>query len=84
MKRTTIFANEEMLNAIRQIAQREGISIAEIIRQALDRFIAERQGVKRPLSILGIGRSGRKDIAERYEELLWRETPDPPSSLCAF
>lgn len=75
MKRTTIFADEEMLSALRQVAQREGISIAEVIRRALNRFISERQGARKPPSFLGIGRSGRKDIAERFEELLWKETP---------
>lgn len=75
MKRTTIFADEDMLSSLREIAQSEGLSVAEIIRQALNRFIAEQQGVKRLPSILGIGRSGRRDIAEKCEELLWREEP---------
>ena len=72
MKRTTIFADEDMLRSLRQIAQREGLSVAEVIRQALDRFIAEQQGARRLPSILGIGRSGRQDIADQCEELLWR------------
>lgn len=72
MKRTTIFAEEEMLSSLRQIAQKEGISIAEAIRQALDKFISERQGSRRMPSILGIGSSGRKDVASRSEDLLWK------------
>lgn len=75
MKRTTVFADEEMLSTLRQIAQREGISVAEVVRQALDRFIVERRVAKKPPSFLGIGRSGRKDIAERCEDLLWRAAP---------
>jgi hypothetical protein len=76
MKRTTIFANEDMLRALRQIAQREGLSMAEVIRQALDQFIAKQQGGNKLPSFLGIGRSGRRDIAERCEELLWQaESP---------
>jgi len=74
MKRTTIFADEDVLNALREIAQREGISVAELVRKALNRFIADRQKDKRLPSIVGIGQSGRKDIAERFEELLWKET----------
>jgi len=58
----------------------EGVSIAEVIRQALNRFIADRQSNKRLPSILGIGQSGRKDIAERFEELLWKETPSNKDS----
>ena len=71
MKRTTIFADEELLSSLKHIADEEGISIAETIRQALDRFVAQRQKSKKQLSFVGIGRSGRKDVSERCEELLW-------------
>jgi len=71
MKRTTIFANEELLSSLKHIADEEGISIAETIRQALDRFVAQRQKPRKKLSFVGIGRSGRKDVSERCEELLW-------------
>ncbi len=74
MKRTTIFADENLLNAIKHIADEEGISIAEAIRQALHRFIAQRQKSKKQLSFVGIGRSGRKDVSERCEELLWSKS----------
>ena len=80
MKRTTIFADENMLDSLKEIARMEDISIAEVIRQALNRFIADRQRTKRLPSILGIGQSGRKDIAERFEELLWKETPSNKDS----
>ncbi len=75
MKRTTIFTDEHILDSLKEIARMEGVSIAEVIRQALNRFIADRHRNKRLPSILGIGQSGRKDIAERFEELLWKETP---------
>ena len=74
MKRTTIFADEELLNTLKHIADEEGISIAETIRQALDRFVAQRQRSRKQLSFVGIGRSGRKDISERCEELLWTKS----------
>jgi tryptophan synthase beta subunit len=74
MKRTTIFADEELLNALRNIADEEGISIAQTIRQALDKFVTQRQKPTKHLSFVGIGRSGRKDVSERCEELLWTES----------
>ncbi len=80
MKRTTIFADENMLDSLKEIARIEEKSIAEVIRQALNRFIADRQRNKRLPSILGIGQSGRKDVAERFEELLWKETPSNKDS----
>lgn len=74
MKRTTIFADEELLNGLKHIADEEGISVAEAIRQALDRFVAQRQKPRKKISFIGIGRSGRKDISERCEELLWSKS----------
>ena len=74
MKRTTIFADENLLNALKHIADEEGISTAETIRQALDRFVSQRQKSKKQLSFIGIGRSGRQDVSERFEELLWSKS----------
>ncbi len=74
MKRTTIFADEDLLDAIKHIADEEGTSIADTIRQALDRFVTQRQKSKKQLSFIGIGRSGRRDVSERYEELLWSKS----------
>jgi len=71
MKRTTIFADEELLSGLKHIADEQGISVAEAIRQALDRFVTQRQKPRKRLSFVGIGRSGRKDVSERCEELLW-------------
>lgn len=71
MKRTTIFADETTLETLKHIAEEEGISIAEVIREAMSKFIAQRKGERKKISILGIGQSGRNDIAERCEELLW-------------
>jgi len=74
MKRTTIFADEKLLNSLKHIADEEGISIAEIIRRVLDKFVAQRQKSSKQLSFVGIGRSGRKDVSERCEELLWEKS----------
>ncbi len=74
MKRTTIFADEKLLNDLKRIADEEGISTAEGIRQALERFVTQRQKSRKKLSIVGIGRSGRKDVSERCEELLWTKS----------
>ena len=70
MKRTTIFANEETLTALRAIARERGLSLAEAVRQALATFVAKHRPRRKPLSIIGIGRSGRKNVADRAEEFL--------------
>jgi predicted transcriptional regulator len=75
MRRTTIFADEELLGSLKHIADEEGVSIAEVIRRALNRFVvAQRQRPRKEISFLEIGRSGRKDVAERCEELLWTKS----------
>jgi hypothetical protein len=71
MKRTTIFAEELLLRALQEIARAERSSLAAVIRRALEEFVGRRQGTRTLPSCIGVGRSGRKDIAERAEELLW-------------
>ena len=63
MKRTTVFADENTL-----------LAVAELIRRALEAVVAQYHSSKAPLSIVGIGRSGRHDVAERSEGLLRRST----------
>jgi predicted transcriptional regulator len=76
MKRTTIFADESLLKSLHDIAQRERSSLAAVIRHALEDFVGRRQGTGALPFCAGIARSGRKDIAERAEELLWT-SPHP-------
>jgi plasmid stability protein len=76
MKRTTIFIEEGIERELRLVARRRGHSVAAVVRDAIAREIATE---KRPkLSFIGVGVSGRRDIAERHEELLWK-TLDPHS-----
>lgn len=75
MKRTTIFADESLLDVLRTIARKEQMSLSATIRTALEEFAGRRLAKKALPSFLGIGRSGRKDIAERAEEFLWAAVP---------
>jgi len=70
MKRTTVFADEDMLRKLREIAKRENTSLSEVTRKALVEYVSRRRPRRTRLSLVGVGRSGRKDIAERAEELL--------------
>ncbi|MCX8027307.1 MAG: ribbon-helix-helix protein, CopG family [Thermodesulfovibrionales bacterium] len=72
MKRTTIFADETLLNEIKEISQEENRSIAEVLRDAMQNYIKQKRCKKKRLSFIGIGKSSRKDIAERHEEVLWQ------------
>ena len=71
MRRTTIFADEPLLKTLQEIAHEEHSSLAAVIRRALEDYIGRRRSTGSLPSFVGIGRSGRKDIAERADELLW-------------
>ncbi|MEK6713656.1 MAG: ribbon-helix-helix protein, CopG family [Nitrospirota bacterium] len=73
MKRTTIFAEEELYKEIKDISKEENRSVAEVIREAMGNYINQKRQKKKRLSFIGIGNSGRKDIAENHEELLWKK-----------
>jgi predicted transcriptional regulator len=74
MKRTTIFIDESLERDLQALAERQGRSRAAVVRLALDRYVKhEKQKAELELGFVGIGRSGRSDIAERHEEYLWQD-----------
>jgi hypothetical protein len=62
--------DEDLLRRLRQIAKRQDITLSDVMRRALERYVSRRQPKRPTLSLIGIGRSGRKDVAEHAEELL--------------
>lgn len=73
MKRTTILADEDLLPEIQEIAAEEKKSMAKVMREAMKSYIRKKRPGKKKPSFVGIARSGRKDIAERHEDLLWKK-----------
>lgn len=72
LKRTTIFADDELLYEIKEISKEESKSVAQVVREALSNYIKQKVK-KKKISFVGIGNSGRSDIAEKSEELLWKK-----------
>jgi metal-responsive CopG/Arc/MetJ family transcriptional regulator len=70
MKRSTIFIDEELEEDIKHVAKIKGKKVSQVIREALKEYI-EKNRRKKKLSFIGIGKSGRKDVSETYEERLW-------------
>ena len=63
-------APEGIERELRLVARRRGRSVAAVVRDAIAREVAAEE---RPsLSFVGVGDSGRRDVAERHEEFLWR------------
>jgi Ribbon-helix-helix protein, copG family len=72
MQRTTLMLPEDVHGRLRQIAAERGVSMATVIREAIDEKVA----ISRPKPrSLGIGASGRSDIARRSGT----ERPEPRS-----
>lgn len=71
MKRTTIFADERLLNRARKVAERRGMSFAHLVRDALEQYIATSKPPGRLPSIAGKFASGKPDASGRVDELLW-------------
>lgn len=73
MRRTTIFASDDLIDEIKAISKEEKRSVAEIVREAMQNYIVQKRAKKKKISFIGIGDSGRGDIAGKHEELLWKK-----------
>jgi len=78
--RTQIQLTERQARELRRIAAKEGVSMAEIIRRAVDAKIRGGSGevpwqerVRRAQAAMGKFRSGLKDVAERHDDYLAEE-----------
>lgn len=69
MKRTSILADESVLLELKHLAKQEGRPVSELVREALATYCAQPRP-KKTLGFVGAGRSGRKDVSRRDEELL--------------
>ncbi len=73
MRRTTIFADDNLISEIKEISREENRSVAEVVREAMQNYIKHKRYKKKKLSFIGIGDSGRRNVAEKHEELLWKK-----------
>ena len=56
---------------LRAVAAREGTSLAELIRRSIDLYLSGLPVGEDPaLRLVGLGRSGRSDLAECHDEFL--------------
>jgi ribbon-helix-helix CopG family protein len=75
MKRITISLPEDLAAALERESRREGTSVSEIARKAIEARLRPFPVVdgKRQIPFIGIGRSGHTDISERIDEILAEE-----------
>jgi hypothetical protein len=67
MKRTTVMLPDEVLSRLRRESRRRGVSVAEIVREAVDVHVPEPRSHGR-LSFFGVGEGGPADASERVED----------------
>jgi hypothetical protein len=72
MKRTTVKIPEALDARLRHEAERRGVTISDVSREALEAYLVGQTG-RRRLGAAKAGHSGRTDISERIEEILAAE-----------
>ncbi len=69
MQRTTVKLPDDLDARLRHEAERRGITVSQLTREAIETHLGA-TGPRRRLLAAGAGASGRDDISERIEELL--------------
>lgn len=72
MQRTTVKIPDALDARLRHEAERRGVTISEVSREALEAYLVGQPG-RRRLGAAGAGRSGHTDVSERIEEILAAE-----------
>ena len=67
--KTTVYLDADEYERIKEIARIEGRAPAELVREAVAEYARRKRPQRKPRSI-GVGHSGRGDVAEHAEELL--------------
>jgi hypothetical protein len=83
MVRTQVYFSKEQHKALRQAAEREGMSMTAFLRRMVERDLLgkfNRQDYAKDavMALADLGRSGRSDISEQHDEALAEAFRDKP------
>ena len=71
MKPIQVYLRQDQIDPLRAEAKRRGVSLAELVRQGVDRLLEEAPVEEDPLwKIVGIMDSGVGDLAEKHDKYL--------------
>jgi hypothetical protein len=76
MIRTQVQLTEKQVEALRQISSATGQSIADLVRQSVDRLLAvhslvsRRERIERAMRVADRFRSGKTDVSTRHDDYL--------------
>jgi metal-responsive CopG/Arc/MetJ family transcriptional regulator len=76
MKRTSLFLDDQLLKKLKRAAERRGVSVALLVREAVAHYLAGNPTVGAVPSVAGRFASGNSNTADHVDELLWRD-PHP-------
>lgn len=74
MVRTHVQLAEEQLAALREIANKQGVSVSHLVREGVELLLQQRRGpsreelVRRSLEAVGLFRSGTGDLSAKHDE----------------
>ena len=72
MKRTSLFLDDRLLESLRRAADKRGVSVALLVREAVAAYLAGPRATAPVPSIAGKYASGTTDTSTRVDELLWK------------
>jgi metal-responsive CopG/Arc/MetJ family transcriptional regulator len=69
-RRIQIYLDPEVHQRLKERARAGGISLSELIRRMAKDYLRREAAPKDYLAIVGLGQSGKTDIAEKHDEYL--------------
>ena len=71
MKRFQVYLRSDQIDALRSLSNRRGISMAQLVREGVDRILEEMSFEEKSLmGIIGTFHSGLGDLSEKHDEYL--------------
>jgi len=75
--RTMVYLDADQHRALRLVATREGMSMAELLRRLVRRYLEEGKGAPKPsratyMKLVNLGASGKTDVSQRHDAYVAR------------
>ncbi len=74
-RRMMFQADDELLARAKRRASERGVSVAQLVRDALEKELADGGQTPSPATIIGVGRSERTDLSRLASEGLYEPEP---------
>lgn len=75
MRRMMFQADDELLARAKRRADERGVSLAQLVRDALEKELGDSGQTPPPVTIIGIGRSNRSDLSRLASEDFYEPEP---------